>query len=90
MALRAAVPDIRERVEKLVTIPGRPPSLREPMANCRFAARCPFATQECRDEPPPLVATSTGMVTCHHADRAEQFRAAMTAGTAWESSSDSA
>jgi len=30
-----------------VGIPGSPPSLKNPLPGCRFAARCPKATDEC-------------------------------------------
>jgi len=33
-------------------IPGRPPSLLNPPAGCRFAERCPKATDDCRAAPP--------------------------------------
>jgi peptide/nickel transport system ATP-binding protein len=36
-------------------ISGRPPSLIDPPAGCRFAARCPFVMDSCREEMPPLL-----------------------------------
>jgi peptide/nickel transport system ATP-binding protein len=36
-------------------ISGRPPSLIDPPAGCRFAARCPFVMNSCREEMPPLL-----------------------------------
>ena len=44
---------------RLDTIPGRPPNLSRPPVGCRFAARCPYARERCREEEPPLVAAST-------------------------------
>ena len=38
----------------LVTIPGLPPDLTNPPFGCRFAPRCPYATQQCREHEPPL------------------------------------
>ncbi len=67
-ALLAAVPDMdtpRDRL--LATIPGRPP---EPGAfpfGCAFAPRCPFATDRCRSEDPPLAVAGQGHpVACWH------------------------
>jgi oligopeptide/dipeptide ABC transporter ATP-binding protein len=46
------------------------PSLREPIAGCAFATRCPHAVERCRVEPPPLEAKADGhTVACWEADR---------------------
>jgi peptide/nickel transport system ATP-binding protein len=44
-ALLAALPDLEQNVtrQRLSAIPGRPPSLLEPPATCRFAPRCAYA-----------------------------------------------
>jgi peptide/nickel transport system ATP-binding protein len=39
---------------RLEAIPGTVPSLLDPPVGCRFAARCRYATEECRAAPPPL------------------------------------
>ena len=36
-------------------LPGAPPDLRQPIAGCRFAARCPLVFERCAGEPPALV-----------------------------------
>jgi peptide/nickel transport system ATP-binding protein len=38
----------------LVSIPGLPPDLTNPPPGCRFAPRCPYATEKCVAEEPPL------------------------------------
>ena len=38
----------RTRRQELYSIPGLPPDLRRPPLACRFAARCAFATEQCR------------------------------------------
>jgi oligopeptide/dipeptide ABC transporter ATP-binding protein len=57
-ALLAALPqiDAGTRRQKLAAIPGRPPSLVDPSATCRFAARCPYAGNgdHCADTMPEL------------------------------------
>ena len=42
------VPEEGTRGKKLPALPGTPPNLKHPPAGCRFAARCPYATQECK------------------------------------------
>jgi oligopeptide/dipeptide ABC transporter ATP-binding protein len=44
----------------LVPIPGSPPDLREEIAGCAFAPRCPLATERCRAERPALTAVGPG------------------------------
>ncbi len=50
--LIGALPRVGDRSQK-VGIPGRPPSLKNPPPGCRFAPRCPMATDKCRQDPPP-------------------------------------
>jgi len=54
LGLLEAVPRLSAGEEELVSIPGSPPDLIEPPAGCKFHVRCPFATDRCRVEPPPL------------------------------------
>ncbi|MBA4335819.1 MAG: hypothetical protein C0420_13290 [Methylobacterium sp.] len=42
--LLAAIPRIGRKTARLAAIPGRLPDLRQPPTGCRFAPRCPFAT----------------------------------------------
>jgi oligopeptide/dipeptide ABC transporter ATP-binding protein len=54
-ALLASIPRLdQDKTQALYSIPGIPPDLRYPPPACRFAARCAFATDECRTEPPVL------------------------------------
>lgn len=41
---------------RLTTIPGRPPDLVHPPTGCRFAPRCAYARDRCREEEPMLQA----------------------------------
>jgi oligopeptide/dipeptide ABC transporter ATP-binding protein len=53
--LLASIPQLhQDAAELLYTIPGIPPDLSDPPVGCRFAARCPRATDRCRTEEPPL------------------------------------
>lgn len=62
-------------------LPGSPPSLWEPQVGCRFAARCPLATDRCRKEEPPLVEYTRGhFAACHYTDRVAELKETMQAG----------
>jgi peptide/nickel transport system ATP-binding protein len=69
--LMASIPRSRgaARKRRLVEIPGLVPSLREPIAGCAFAPRCPFAAEPCRREAPPLRPVGDGhLAACHFAE----------------------
>jgi oligopeptide/dipeptide ABC transporter ATP-binding protein len=40
---------------RLKVIAGRPPDLIDPPPGCRFAPRCPYVQDRCREEQPPLI-----------------------------------
>jgi oligopeptide/dipeptide ABC transporter ATP-binding protein len=67
-ALVASVPDMTtDRRLPLATIAGRPPKPGEPIVGCAFAPRCPFATDKCRAERPPLLnVDGEHRVACWH------------------------
>ena len=44
--------------------PGEPPNLIDPPDGCRFHPRCPFATDSCRTEEPPIVERGTHWAAC--------------------------
>jgi peptide/nickel transport system ATP-binding protein len=55
-ALLKSIPKLEDRSHtRLSVIPGRPPDLVNPPQGCRFAPRCPYAQDKCREEEPPLV-----------------------------------
>jgi len=61
-ALFQALPDkAAEAGERLYSIPGIPPDLVNPPTGCRFAARCRYVQDKCRQEEPRL----TGEVAGH-------------------------
>ena len=51
---------------KLFSIPGAPPSLTNLPVGCRFAARCLWATDECRAGYPDLRGDETHTFSCFH------------------------
>lgn len=62
-------------------LPGRPPSLWEPSAGCRFAPRCPLATDLCRRQEPPLAEQAPGHFSaCHYAADVPRLKQELQAG----------
>ncbi len=54
-ALLRSIPKIADPSHtRLTAIPGRPPDLVDPPQGCRFAARCVYVQDRCREEQPPL------------------------------------
>src|SRR6266508_1644964 len=66
--LLGSLPRLDTDVERLVQIPGQPPSLLNPPQGCRFHPRCPYVMEKCRQVDPPLVPISTDpehLQACH-------------------------
>jgi peptide/nickel transport system ATP-binding protein len=56
---------------RLVEIEGVVPALDRPIPGCRFASRCPLATERCRTSDPPLEVKAPGhLAACWHSERA--------------------
>ena len=55
IGLLASLPRLDRRVETLATIEGSLPDMSEIPQGCRFAPRCPFASEACVSHPPPIV-----------------------------------
>ncbi len=64
--LLSSLPEVGVRFSerRLAGIPGRPPSLLDPPAGCRFRERCPFAFDRCREEPPFVEVQPDHYVAC--------------------------
>ena len=67
-ALLASRPSTTQ-VRRLVSIPGRPAAAYEVGQGCVFAARCPFADDQCRSERPQARDLDASKVACHHAEQ---------------------
>jgi len=93
MGLQNAFPRLPVRGQPrhpLISIPGVVPNLLQPPVGCRFAGRCPFATERCRTDPPPVVARGAQTAACHYVERAPEFRAAATRPETWRRLGDAA
>jgi peptide/nickel transport system ATP-binding protein len=52
VGLLGAAPSLEGGAERLASIEGTVPDLRNPPTGCRFAPRCPFAVARCAEQPP--------------------------------------
>jgi oligopeptide/dipeptide ABC transporter ATP-binding protein len=85
LGLKNAFPTLSGELRGLVSIPGAPPDLAEPPSGCRFHPRCPFATQRCITEEPPLLKVGPQHFTaCHYPERAAEFRVQVTRPEVWQ------
>ena len=63
--LIGGLPGVGDKSQK-AGIPGRPPALKNPPPGCRFAARCPQATDKCRQDVPEFREIRPGrFAACH-------------------------
>jgi oligopeptide/dipeptide ABC transporter ATP-binding protein len=80
----STLPQGEGKIRELISIPGTPPSLIDPPFGCRFRERCPFTTERCTQEDPPLAEVAPGHFTaCHYAGKAAEFRAAAREPETW-------
>ncbi len=85
MGLMNAFPDLEGPEQTLAPIRGSPPDLHEPPPGCRFAARCPFAIQVCREVYPVMQPITHGHdAACHRADEAAELRPAALTPEVWQ------
>ncbi|MFF4499757.1 dipeptide/oligopeptide/nickel ABC transporter permease/ATP-binding protein [Streptomyces sp. NPDC001401] len=64
--LLGSVLSLESAAERMTQIRGVVPSPADFPAGCRFADRCPLATDVCRTTPPDLLGTPTHTAACHH------------------------
>ena len=65
--LLASIPRLaQDNTQRLYTVPGLPPDLSNPPTGCRFAARCAYATEQCREEDPALTGPAEHKFACWH------------------------
>ena len=59
--LLRSIPLLDQDAQELYTIEGTVPGLNEMPEGCRFAGRCPYATEHCRASAPPLREAAPGI-----------------------------
>ena len=85
LGLQNAFPSIHGEVRELISIPGAPPNLINPPEGCRFHDRCPFSTDRCQEEEPPLRRVNEDHLSaCHYPDRIDEFRKLAKSAETWQ------
>ena len=76
--LLGSLPRLDADLERLVQIPGQPPSLLSPPRGCRFHPRCAYVMNVCATEVPPLepISDDPGHLQACHLDEATKDREA--------------
>jgi peptide/nickel transport system ATP-binding protein len=76
--LLGSLPRLDADLERLVQIPGQPPSLLHPPRGCRFHPRCAYVMNVCATDVPPLepVSDDPGHLQACHLDEATKDREA--------------
>lgn len=60
------VPNVSQETTSLEWIPGSPPDLTSTIVGCKFAARCPYVLEVCKQAPPAKRELEPGhIVACH-------------------------
>lgn len=68
--LLSSTPSITGPRRKLAPLEGEPANLLDPPSGCRFHPRCPFMTEKCVTQEPPLIDVGNGQLTaCWHHDK---------------------
>ena len=70
----SSTPSITGPRRQLAPLEGEPPNLLDPPTGCRFHPRCPFATEICISDEPPLTAIEPGhLVACWHYEQVPEM-----------------
>ena len=84
MGLKNSFPNILDRRSELISIPGVPPVLMGDLRGCRFVSRCPFRTERCAVEIPPLIEVGPEhKAACHYVHQAEAMRIKAARADTW-------
>src|SRR5690554_4753027 len=76
--LLRSTPSITGPRRQLAPLEGEPPDLLDPPTGCRFHPRCPFATEKCAIEEPPLADIGDGhRVACWHWEQVPDLEEAL-------------
>jgi len=72
LGLIRAVPTVTGGFEELSSIPGSPPDLINLPSGCKFHPRCPYASEQCKQEEPTLASMGEKhQAACWHSDAVE-------------------
>jgi len=89
LGLQNAFPSVSGEKQDLISIPGTPPDPKSPPSGCRFVGRCPFATEKCASEHPPLEEVQPDHHSaCFHHEDVERMRRKATNRETWHRERD--
>ena len=72
--LLSSIPSVTGPRRRPVSLEGTPPNLLAPPSGCRFHPRCPWATEQCRDEEPPMMQIGPSQWTaCWNSDQVPEM-----------------
>jgi oligopeptide/dipeptide ABC transporter ATP-binding protein len=77
--LLGSLPRLDVNVERLLQIPGQPPSLLRPPKGCRFHTRCAYAMPVCLEKEPllePVNGNAEHLQACHLDEETKEREAA--------------
>ena len=68
--LLSSIPSVTGPRRQPVSLQGNPPDLLSPPSGCRFHPRCPWATEQCRREDPPMLEIGPShRAACWHSEQ---------------------
>lgn len=68
--LLSSIPSVTGPRRRPLSLEGTPPNLLAPPSGCRFHPRCPWATDQCRRQEPPMLPTGPSqLVACWNSDQ---------------------
>jgi oligopeptide/dipeptide ABC transporter ATP-binding protein len=75
VGLLGSIPKLNVEADRLMTIEGTVPVPTNYPVGCNFAARCPYATEQCLKTEPALIEHESGhWIACHHWDEVKVKR----------------
>jgi len=84
LGLLNAFPSVVGEKRELISIGGFPPNLLHPPVGCRFWERCPFSTERCEHESPPMLkVVASHFSACLEIHRIEEMRFLSTRPEIW-------
>ena len=72
--LLSSIPSVTGPRRRPLSLEGTPPNLLAPPSGCRFHPRCPWATEQCRTEEPPMMPIGPSQwAACWHSEQVPEM-----------------
>lgn len=85
MGLKNAFPSLVGEKKELISISGTPPDLSKEIIGCRFAERCPFVLDKCKEDNMEMTKIEDSYFYCARSDEKETLRKLADLPETWES-----